>query len=55
MRTQRSINWTTAKESFTLILKEKKTSRSHERHEYRGIWLYEWDKSIVSIEGNEAC
>jgi len=25
------------KESFTLISKEKKTSRSHKRHEYEGM------------------
>ena len=43
------------KESSTLISEEKKTSRSHERHEYRDIWLYEWDESITSIKDNEAC
>ena len=50
-----SQSWMTIKESSTPISEEKKTSRSHERHEYRGIWLYEWDESITSIKGNEAC
>jgi len=45
----------TAKESSTPISEGKKTSRSHERHGYEGIWLYESDESIASIEGNEAC
>ena len=47
--------WMTAKESPTPISEEKKASRSHERHGYEDIWLYEWDESIASIEGNEAC
>ena len=50
-----SESWMTAKESPTPISEEKKTSRSHKRHEYEDIWLYEWDKSIASIEDNEAC